>query len=120
MLTKGEIFFKSSFDQFTQKICSFHDGNKIVFYIFPFLHGTYFVESKIVVKSYIALRSFVFLFNSLIFYQFDIYHYYHSCLASEFLPDLIGEYKEFFTELFHSVFSYFVVPFFNTLGGTIT
>ena len=73
-----------------------------------------------VVKSYIALRSFVFLFNSLIFYQFDIYHYYHSCLASEFLPDLIGEYKEFFTELFHSVFSYFVVPFFNTLGGTIT
>ena len=68
-------------------------------------------ERKIVVKSYIALRSFVFLFNSLIFYQFDIYHYYHSCLASEFLPDLIGEYKEFFTELFHSVFSYFVVPF---------
>ena len=51
---------------------------------------------------------------------FDIYHYYHSCLVSEFLPDLIGEYKEFFTELFHSVFSYFVVPFFNTLGGTIT
>ena len=47
MLTKGEIFFKSSFDKFTQKICSFHDGNKIVFYIFPFLHGTYFVESKI-------------------------------------------------------------------------
>ena len=47
-------------------------------------------------KSYIALRSFVFLFNSLIFYHFDIYHYYHSCLASEFLPDLIGEYKEFF------------------------
>ena len=37
-----------------------------------------------VVKSYIALRSFVFLFNSLIFYQFDIYHYYHSCLAPEF------------------------------------
>ena len=47
MLTKGKIFFKSSFDQFTQKICSFHDGNKIVFYIFPFLHGPYFVESKI-------------------------------------------------------------------------
>ena len=47
MLTKGEIFFKSSFHQFTQKICSFHDGNRIVFYIFPFLHGTYFVESKI-------------------------------------------------------------------------
>lgn len=60
--------------------------------------------ARSVVKSYIALRSFVFLFNSLIFYQFDIYHYYHSCLASEFLPDLIGEYKEFFTELFHSVF----------------
>ena len=77
--------------------------------------------ARSVVKSYIALRSFVFLFNSLIFYQFDIYHYYHSCLAPEFfLPDLIGEYKEFFTELFHSVFSYFVVPFFNTLGGTIT
>ena len=73
-----------------------------------------------VVNSYIALRSFVVLFNSLIFFtSFDIYRYYHSCLASEFLPDLIGEYKEFFTELFHSVFSYFVVPFFNTLGGTI-
>ena len=32
------------------------------------------------VKSYIALYSFVFLLNLLIFYQFfDIYHYYHSC-----------------------------------------
>ena len=40
--------------------------------------------ARSVVNSYIALRSFVFLFNSLIFYQFDIYHYYHSCLAPEF------------------------------------
>ena len=68
--------------------------------------------ARSVVKSYIALRSFVFLFNSLIFYQFDIYHYYHSCLAPEFfLPDLIGEYKEFFTELFHSVFFLFCCSF---------
>ena len=63
-----------------------------------------------VVNSYIALRSIVFLFNSLIFFtSFDIYHYYHSCLASEFLPDLIGEYKEFFMELFYFNFSYFVI-----------
>ena len=55
-------------------------------------------------KSYIALRSFVFLFKSLIFYQFDIYHYYHSCLASEFLPDLIGEYKEFLRSYFIQFF----------------
>ena len=26
----------------------------------------------------------------------------------------------FFTEFFHSVFSSFVVPFFKTLGGTVT
>ena len=71
-----------------------------------------------VVKSYIALRSFVFLFNSLIF--LPVFDNYHSCLVLEFLPDLIGEYKEFFTELFHSFFSHFVVAFFNTLGGTIT
>ena len=56
-------------------------------------------------KSYIALRSFVFLFNSLIFLPgFDIYHYYHSCLASEFLPDLIGEYKEYLRSYFMSLF----------------
>ena len=62
------------------------------------VHSFQYPFTLLVVNSYIALRLFVFLFNSLIFYQFDIYHYYHSCLASEFLPDLIGEYKEFLTE----------------------
>ena len=64
-------------------------------------------------NSYIALRSFVFLFNLLICYQF--WHLsYHSCLASEFLLDLIGEYKEFFTELtelFHFNFFLFCRSF---------
>ena len=27
---------------------------------------------------------------------FDIHEYYHNCVASEFLPDVIREYKKFF------------------------
>ena len=44
--------------------------------------------ARSVVNSYIALRSFVFLFNSLIFFT-SFYHYHPSWLASEFLPDLL-------------------------------
>ena len=69
--------------------------------------------ARSVVNSYIALRSFVFLFHSYFFTSFDIYRYYHSCLASEFLPDLIREYKGFFTELFH--FTFPILSFFSFL-----
>ena len=58
------------------------------------------------VNSYIVLRLFVFLFNLLIFYQLQ-----HISLLSQ-LSSLgvftrsIGEYKEFFTELFRSIFPF--------------
>ena len=76
--------------------------------------------ARSVVNSYIPSRSLCFLFNPLIFYQF-----WHLSLLSQLtslwvLPDLIGEYTKFFTELFHFSFSYFAVLFFTTLGGTIT
>ena len=62
-----------------------------------------------------------FLVNSLIFFtSFDIYHYYHSWLASEFYQISSENKRSFFTELFHFNFCYFVVLFFSTLGGTIT
>ena len=43
---------------------------------------------------------FVILFNSLIFTSFDIYHYYHSCLASKLLPALSESTRSFLRSYF--------------------
>ena len=62
-------------------------------------------------NSYIALRLFVFLFNSLIFYQFQHISFLSQLSSLGVFTRSIGEYKEFFMELFHSIFSFFFVPF---------
>ena len=72
--------------------------------------------ARSVVNSYIASRLFVFLFNSLIFYQF-----WHLSLLSLLtsLRVFTRSYRRihgvFLTELFYVHFSYFVILFFSFL-----
>ena len=74
--------------------------------------------SHIVMNSYIALRLFYFLFIRLFFTSFDIYHCYHSWLASEFYQISSENKRSFLRSYFISIFA--ILSFFSTLGGTIT
>ena len=71
------------------------------------------VYPVMLVSILVYFVNFLPFFFFFFFFFFDIHEYYHNCVASEFLPDLIGEYKKFFYGII--AFNFFPIFYFLSL-----